>query len=193
LTYFGLVLFSSISGIPLAVLAIMFTNRKRLRRPEVVMAYNLLYEAYRRELWWFELADLVQKVSALVHAACVLLFSSDVTNLMVCSLVWCQLWLTSLLQFFAPSAQCSVGMVVCGIFLMVVLLASPFIRRIDDRLCQLVQIHLFLILLMGAVLETVSFEAGSKEDIFGSVVLILVLCVLIIVSIYHGAIFARRW
>lgn len=84
-------------------------------------------------------------------------------------------------------------MLVCGVFLMVVLLALPFVRRIDDRLCQLVQVHLFLILLMGAVLETVEFEVGSKEDIFGSVVLILVLCVLIIVSMYNGAIFARRW
>ncbi len=66
-------------------------------------------------------------------------------------------------------------------------------RATDDRLCLLVQIHLFLVLLMAFVLRHVGFVAGSAEDVLGAVVLLLTVCGLLCLVVYHGVMFARRW
>ncbi len=84
-------------------------------------------------------------------------------------------------------------MVVCVVFLWVVLLTGPYIRRIDDRMCQVVQTHLFLILLMGYVLQNTPYVVGSAEDLLGSVIMLIVLFALIVLLLYHGGIFARNW
>ena len=54
-----------------------------------------------------------------------------------------------------------------GAYLVSILLADPFVRTMDDRLCCLVQVHLFLILLLGFSLQQVEFERGSLEDVLG--------------------------
>ncbi len=72
-------------------------------------------------------------------------------------------------------------------------MVGPYIRRIDDRLAQFIQVQLCCILLMGSTLQHVTFERYSKEDALGSAVLLIILFALIILLIYHGAIFARNW
>ncbi len=110
--------------------------------------------------------------------------------------VWCvffQLWLTSLLQFFPPEAQCSVGLFIGTLYLWIILLVGPYIRRIDDRLAQFIQVQLCCILLMGSTLQHVEFERYSKEDALGSAVLLVILFALVILLLYHGILFARNW
>jgi hypothetical protein len=40
------------------------------------------------------------------------------------------------------------------------------VRRIDDRMALTVQVHVFLILLIGLVLRQSDFVLGSTEDVF---------------------------
>jgi hypothetical protein len=42
------------------LLFVLYRNRNRLKLPLVKLAYSLLYEAYRRQMWYFELADLAE-------------------------------------------------------------------------------------------------------------------------------------
>jgi hypothetical protein len=101
--------------------------------------------------------------------------------------------LTSILQFFAPGAQSSVGLAICTVYLWIILLLHPYIRRIDDRLASFIQVQLYCILLMGSTLQNVQFVRNSKEDTLGSVVLLFVLFALIIILLYNGAVFARNF
>ncbi len=98
-------------GIPCALFIALYRVRRRLKHPHVQMSYGLAYEAYLNEYWWWELIDMTQK-----------------------------LFLTSLLGFFPASAQCGVGMTVCILYLLALLIADPYVRRIDDRLCCTVEV-----------------------------------------------------
>ncbi len=82
---------------------------------------------------------------------------------------------------------------ICGLYLMIVLLAGPFIRQIDDRMCLVVQTHLFLILLMGFVLGNITYSVGSTEDVLASIIMLIVLFALLTLLLYHGMIFLRKW
>jgi hypothetical protein len=52
-------------------------------------------------------------------------------------------------------------------YLVSLLLAEPFVRAMDDRLCCVVQIHLFLILLIGYTLQQSTFQRNATEDVLG--------------------------
>ncbi len=49
-------------GIPFGVLTILYRNRNRMKIPSVQLAYGLLFEAYQRQFWYFEIVDLLAKV-----------------------------------------------------------------------------------------------------------------------------------
>jgi hypothetical protein len=76
-------------------------------------------------------------------------------------------------------------------YLVALLVAEPFVRRMDDRMCCVVYIHLFLILLVGHVLQQAPFIIGSSEDILGSVFLFLVLSILLILVALHVLVAVR--
>ncbi len=61
----------------------------------------------------------------------------------------------------------------------------------DDILCSISQVHLFLILLCGLVLQTVGFEIGSVNDVLASVIMFVVLFGLITLLIINTVIFVR--
>ncbi len=151
-------------GIPLVIFIILYRNRNRLLIPEVALAYGLLYEGYHARYYYFELADLVEK-----------------------------LLLTSILQFFVPGAQCLVGLAIIGVYMGVIWILGPYVRRIDDRLSLFIQAQLYLILLMGATLQRVEFIPESKEDVLGSTILLIVLFALVGLLLYHGTVFVRDW
>ncbi len=98
-------------GIPVFLFTSLHSVRKRLAMPKTILRWGLAYDAYRSVFWWWELLDMISK-----------------------------LFLTSLLGFFPAEAQCGVGMAVCGIYLLAILVAAPYVRRIDDRMCCVVQV-----------------------------------------------------
>jgi hypothetical protein len=151
-------------GIPLFLFISLFRIRKHLHEKSRLMAWGIVYEAYKRQFWWAELVDLVQK-----------------------------LFLTSLLGFFPSNAQCAVGMGLCILTLIGLLLAAPYVRRIDDRMALIVQVHLFLILLVGLVLQQTDYVLGSSEDLFASILMFIVLAALVLIAVYHLVVFIRKY
>jgi hypothetical protein len=139
-------------------------NRRRLKLQHVRIQMGIIYEAYNPEFWWWELADLVEK-----------------------------LILCSCLPFFDLAYQCPIGMVVVTIHLMSLLRFSPYVRRTDDRLAVVIQCHIFLLLLIAYVLQQSAFVIGSFTDIAASVILFLVLGALFLLIIVNAFIFIRRF
>jgi len=151
-------------GIPAVMFYLLRSNRHRLKQQDTILSLGFLYEAYRLSLWWFELADMCNK-----------------------------LFLTSLLAFFPSSTQAPVGMGCAALYFLCLVLADPYVRRVDDRINLLAQCQLTLILTLGWLLQNVTFEVGSAIDIIASVVLFLVLSVLVFVLGLHAFIFIRTW
>lgn len=108
-----------------------------MTHPDIRVALGFLYDAYTAKLWWFEIVDMANK-----------------------------LFLVSIVGFFPPDWQLGLAMVrpvtvTClhGVttppqawtvgYLMVLLLAKPYVRKGDDRLHLLVQLEIYLFLLAG--------------------------------------------
>ncbi len=151
-------------GIPVILFIALYRIRNRRYQIEVQIAYGILYEGFSKELWWFELFDMGEK-----------------------------LFLTSLLGFIDASFQCQSGMLVVGVYLIVSLLCSPYVRQIDDRLAGFAQSYLLLILLIGLVLQQNLFVPGSFEDIAASVIMLVVVAALAVLIIVHLIIFVRKF
>jgi len=151
-------------GIPAFIFYLLFRARKRLRDPANLQALGFLYEAYNAKQWWFELVDMANKF-----------------------------FLTSLLAFFPVSAQMPVGMVWIILYTYVILFAKPYVRAYDDRLHLYANCHLFLIMLMALTLQNVAFEVGSTTDVLASLILLVVLGLLILILLYNGYVFVRKF
>ncbi len=103
-------------GIPLILFFCLYRVRRRLRDPSVLRQWGLAYDLYLEVYWWWEMVDMIVK-----------------------------LCLTSLLGFLSYDVQCQVGIAVCGVYLISLLLAAPYVRKMDDRMSSVVQIHLILV------------------------------------------------
>ena len=107
-------------GIPVFFFILLWTNRKRLSLPDIRVQLGFLYEAYSADFWWFELVDMMNK-----------------------------LFLTSFLAFFPPETQLPIGFAWCLMYVDVLLLARPYVRKGDDRLHLFAQTIIGIILLAG--------------------------------------------
>jgi len=109
-------------GIPLFFLFLLLRERDRFSDPIVKYELGFLYDGYDKDVWWFELVDMVHK-----------------------------LILTSLLAFLPPEAQIPFGMVICMSYVMIILVRKPYHRKGDDRLSLFAQVEIFLLMLAGFV------------------------------------------
>jgi len=124
----------------------------------------MLYEAYNFDVWYFEMIDMANK-----------------------------LILTSVLPFFPPDAQVPVGLCVVVAYIMILLLKAPYVRYLDFRLHALAQTELFLLLLVGYILQKLGAPAiGSSVDIWLSVLLIGVVICLFLLVILHALLYLRK-
>jgi len=159
-----LLLFLYPIGIPTFIFCFLFKARKRLRDPANLQALGFLYEAYNAKQWWFELVDMANKF-----------------------------FLTSLLAFFPVSSQMPVGMVWIILYTYVILFSKPYVRAYDDRLHLYANIHLFLIMLMALTLQNTEFIVGSTTDVLASLILLVVLGLLILILLFNGYVFVRKF
>lgn len=136
-------------GIPALLCTLLYRKRKRLLKPSVRIELGFLYHAFEISQWWFEIVDMSHK-----------------------------LLLTSVLMFFPSSAQLPVALTILIAHLMVILINAPYTRKGDDRLHQLVQIVLFLMILAAYTLEAEE-SYGDATD-----VLLTVLFVFMTISIF---------
>jgi len=143
-------------GVPSFFLFVLYRARHTLHWPTTKMQLGFLYDAYNLEAWWFELADMIHKLT-----------------------------MTSLLKFFPVDIQMPSGMVAVVIYLWVILMAQPYLRRDDDRLHQFVQVELFLLVCAGYVLYyTQDTGLDRSTDILLSIILIFITIFLLIAFVY---------
>src|SRR5258708_4213126 len=77
-----------------------------------------------------------------------------------------KLFLTSVLTFVSADQQMTAGLVVTALYLITIQLAAPYLRARDDRLSQLVQTEIILLLLTGQLISQQGApEAGSAVDV----------------------------
>jgi len=156
-------------GIPLALFGLLYRNRNRLLVAKTRFWLGFLYDAYELNTWWFEIVDMMYK-----------------------------LFMTSLLAFFPVTGQLPTAMVIAVVYLNVLLLLRPYIRKGDDRLHLLCQVELFLFVTAAYILNYERAVKFSKTtDVLLSVVLcfltimLLLFCLLQITGAVRKMIFAR--
>lgn len=153
----SLLIFVYPMGVPLFFGVLLWFNRDRLKRNTIQAQFGFLYAGYRDDVWWFEMADSIHK-----------------------------LLLVSFLAFFPEEYQLPAGMVVAGLYVLMLLVMNPYIRESDDRLHLLAQTVIILILLAGHIIyHNPIAEFESREDWLLSLLLAAVTLVFI-VYFFHG-------
>jgi len=113
--------------------------------------------------YWFEMVDLIHK-------------------LILCSII----------VFFPTPAILPVGLAIEGIYIMILLLKTPYLRLADDRLQMLAQFDIFLLL---TVQHTYSVEGapppGSNVDIALSAFLILLAVFIFCIFVWNVVTYIR--
>jgi len=107
-------------GIPLFFFYMLHRYRKRLHEVGVRAELGFLYGAYEKEVWYFELVDMLYKLFMIV-----------------------------LIAFVYDDYQLPVAIGLCILYLSVICWMKPFIRKSDDRLAELAQVEIFNLLLAG--------------------------------------------
>jgi len=150
----GLIIAGYSIGLPLLFLLLMCRARHDLRLPETRLLLSFLYSGYRQGFWWFEFIDFAYK-----------------------------LFLVGLVGFVDVSAQIPAAMVCVGVYVLIILLVSPYASGADDWLQLCVQAVLFIFLLAGHVAMYHPFRQDERD--FVSAVFILLAIALLVL-------FARR-
>jgi len=131
-------------GVPFGFFLLLWSNRGSLASVSVKQRLGFLYEAYFIDVWWFELVDMIHK-----------------------------LFLTSILLFFSSTFQLPIALIAVIGYLMIILLKSPYVHRVNDRFHMLVQTTLFCILLSASVLQQTNQIISGAADILLSTILII--------------------
>jgi hypothetical protein len=123
-------------GIPLFFLFLLLRERDRFNDPIVKYELGFLYDGYIKDMWWFELVDMVHK-----------------------------LILTSLLAFLPPDGQIPFGMAICMSYVIIILIRKPYHRKGDDRLSLFAQVEIFLLMLAGYVFFKTGLDEAQDMTI----------------------------
>jgi len=151
-------------GIPLLFFGLLRQYRKKHDEEIIRIILGFLFSAYTPRNWYFEMLDMGHK-----------------------------LFLTSLIPFLPPNAQIPVAMVVAILYLNAIIVISPYVRQIDDRIHSLAQVEIFLLLLLGLTISNNgTMPPGSSTDIALSFLLFVLFIGLLLLFLYHGAMFLRK-
>ncbi|KMS93744.1 hypothetical protein BVRB_028400, partial [Beta vulgaris subsp. vulgaris] len=102
---------------------------------------GFLYDAYNHEIWWFELVDMIHKLS-----------------------------LTGLVAFFPASSQLIAAAVISVSYTILLLLVRPYIRKGDDRLHLFAQVEIFCAVICGYMFKN-DFTTNTSVDVGLSILL----------------------
>lgn len=141
-------------GIPAFFYLLLRTNKHALHEKNIQAQLGFLYSGYTSQCWWFELADTFHK-----------------------------LFVTSVIAFFPKEAQLPIGMSAVTLYLIFILVLSPYLRRSDDILATIVQCELLLILMVGYVFSSLpsgTAYTGSED------VVISIACIFITLIVFGG-------
>jgi len=105
---------------------------------------GLLYYGYFPDLWWFELVDMLHKLTQV-----------------------------ALIDFFpTPATQLGAGMVVAATYLMIILVLRPYTRASDDRL-HIFALNTLMLLFLSAYVFRLDRKWDPVVDVLLSIVFIL--------------------
>jgi len=149
-------------GIPLLFYGLLHHHRNSLKDENVVYAFGFLYKAFCEDLYFFELVDMVFK-----------------------------LLMTSVLAFLPSMWQLPYAMVVAGLYSILILLRSPYIRTHDDRIHLLALIEMILLCMCGYILQQPQ-DFDYAIDVALSVIFIGLTIAVVLLFIYHGVLYVRN-
>jgi hypothetical protein len=131
-------------GVPMIFFLLLLKFRKRMLDPMIVLSIGFVFNAYTEDAWFWELLELGQK-----------------------------LFLTGLIFFFPPTLELPINMAVLGLYLILLLVVNPYIRKGDDRLALFAQSELFILAMFGYTLTFEEALEGDLTDVILSILLIL--------------------
>jgi len=142
-------------GVPCITLFFLTRYRARFEEPGVRIRLGFLYDAYIKVMWWFELADMANK-----------------------------LFLTSIVAFFPVKAQMPIAMVWLVCYMILILRRFPYIRKGDDRLQLFALTEIFLVILTGFILVDLQLDenktlSNSDDDLMSAVLITLTIALFI--------------
>jgi len=133
-------------GIPTIFFVTLFQHRKSFKAPLVLLQIGFLYEPYNPAIWWFELCDMINKLT-----------------------------MTSLVSFLYPYMQMPAAMIWTAAFMVLILFGQPYIRKADDRLQLLCSLEVYLLASLGHTLNALHETTLSETvDVGMSVIMIMV-------------------
>jgi len=151
-------------GIPFFFWVMIYSNRTKLRFPDVRVQLGFLYEAYTAQMWWFELIDMANK-----------------------------LILTSIIAFLPADVQMPIGFGWAVLYLDILLILKPYIRKGDDRLHLFAQLEICMILLAGWIFYSMQTSTlDTTSDVAMSVILIVVSLGLLLMFLYQIGILLKK-
>jgi len=151
-------------GIPVFFFSILKLNQRELKDVRIQAQLGFLYAGYRIEIWWWEIADCINKLA-----------------------------LTSLLAFASQDAQLPLGMVIVTVYTVGLLYFNPFLRHEDDLLALFAQVEIYLLLLAGLLFYNLPLDYyNQKDDIIMSVALIILCIAFFAGFVFFVCVIARR-
>lgn len=150
-------------AIPLFFAIILFYNRRRLHYPETLIKLGFLYAAYFDDVWWFEIVDVLHKLS-----------------------------LTSLLIFVPLDYKIATGLGIVLCYLILFLVVRPYIRKGDDRLHGIVLTEILLILLAGYVFRESGRIDHKMDIVLGVLFICITMGLVIFVVLQIGSVILKQ-
>lgn len=142
-------------AIPFILFILLWKNHKRMDFPNTIYVYGFLYGAYHPSQWWMETYDMLNKFM-----------------------------LTGVMGLFPFAVQSTVGMMSIYVYLALILLISPIIRRQDDML-QVYSLNIILLtFILSKTLETETMTQGM--DIFLGIIMIAVTLAVFFLFAYYA-------
>jgi len=148
-------------GIPLFFFAILRLYRNKLQEPGTIFAFGFLYKAFNENMWFFEMVDMFFKIM-----------------------------LTSVIAFLPDTWQLPFGMAVTVCYMSMILMRSPYIRAQDDRMHLFALTEIVLLLMCGYILQRPE-PFDYAIDVALSVIFITLTICVILLFVYHGALFIK--
>jgi hypothetical protein len=134
-------------GIPFFFYMLIHRKRHRLYEPGVEASLGFLYAGYARDCWWFEGADMLNK---LIMTSCLAFFP---------------------LMTGVRETELIGGMIVLTSFLCSILWLKPYLRKGDDRLQMIAVTELYNFVFIGYVFKDEQ-ELDTHTDVVLSIIMI---------------------
>jgi hypothetical protein len=150
-------------GVPAFFFYMLNRYKSRMAEPGVRLELGFLYAAYNDSSWYFELIDMANKLT-----------------------------MTSLLAFFPPSFQMPLAMICITVFMIILLIRTPYSRKGDDQLQLLAVTEAFLVVMAAYNMSLLGRNLERSVDLALSVLFIALTCLTLVLFVLISAKNLRR-